>query len=266
MHQLEIGRIRARWAAGLMKATEAAAIRSADVVALMSPANVAFFRRYFPGVNARTVVVPPWSSSGDEPVGAAHPDGDRLRVMFGGQLVRGRGVETIVDAAALLREDPIDILIAGDGPEREGLEHRAAGIDGIEFLGMLARADYRALLRTVDVGVAVTVGGVSVPSFPSKIVEYCGLGVPVVVAVEPTSDAGAMVESRGAGLVIPVDDAPALASALRALRSEQVDGALARRARSARKLYDDELSADAAATRLVESSLDGAGLPGALPR
>lgn len=253
IHQLEIGRIRAAWAAPALKAIEAAAIRPADHVALMSPANVAFFHRYFPKLSMRTITVPPWSSSGQEEDVATVADSSRLLAVFGGQLVRGRGVETILEAADLLSDAPVDIVIAGDGPERARLERLAAGRARVRFVGQLARPEYRTLLQSAHVGLAVTVPGVSPPSFPSKIVEYCGLGLPVIVAVEPSSDAGTLVEAKGAGLSIPVSDAGALARALRQLHGELREGHLIERARRARAFYVAELSAEAAARTLVAS-------------
>jgi len=253
IHQLQIGRIRSRWAAPVLKAVEAAAIRPADRVALMSPANVAFFHQYFPGLTMRTITVPPWSSSGKDISDVPMPPSSRLLAVFGGQLARGRGVETIVAAAAMLADEPIDIVVAGDGPERARLEQLAVGVARVRFVGQLARPEYRKLLGSAQVGLAVTVPGVSPPSFPSKIVEYCGLGLPVIVAVEPSSDAGTLVEARGAGLSIPVSDADALAKALRRLQAELSDGLLVERSQRARAYYVGELSAEAAARALLDT-------------
>ena len=127
----------------------------------------------------------------------------------------------------------------------------AVGVARVRFVGRLSRPEYRKLLCSAHVGLAVTVPGVSPPSFPSKIVEYCGLGLPVIVAVEPSSDAGTLVEARGAGLSIPVSDADALAKALRRLQAELSDGLLVERSQRARAFYLGELSAEAAARALL---------------
>ena len=251
IHQFEIGRLRARWAAPVLRGIEAAAIRPADRVALMSPANVQFFHRYFPRLTARTLVVPPWSSSGEGSQVAAMSPSPRLTAVFGGQLVQGRGVETLSEAAARLAHEPIDVVIAGDGPRRGQLEKLAEGNPSVTFVGKLARPRYRELLLSAHVGLAVTVAGVSPPSFPSKIVEYCGVGLPVIVATEPSSDAGALVEAHGAGISVPVADAPALARALRQILDELRGGVLTERSLRAREFYLDELSADAAARALL---------------
>lgn len=102
----------------------------------------------------------------------------------------------------------------------------AVGVARVRFVGRLARPEHRELLCSAHVGLAVTVPGVSPPSFPSKIVEYCGLGV-------------------------PVSDADALAKALRRLQAELSDGLLVERSQRARAFYLGELSAEAAARALL---------------
>jgi glycosyltransferase involved in cell wall biosynthesis len=253
IHQLDIGRIRREPANRLMKAIERLAITRADVVALMSPANERFFRSYFPQLKAKTTIIPPWSSSGDlyKSEALKRP---RFTALFGGQLVAGRGVDTLLDAAGLLATsgEPIDIVIAGDGPDRRRLEAAAtsAGLSNVTFTGALPREDYRTLLASVHAGIAITVAGVSPPSFPSKIVEYCGLGIPVVVCVESSSDAGEIVEQHGAGIMVDAGDAPGVAEAIRRLYAANSSGELATWSDAARRFYLSQLSTAEAVRRL----------------
>lgn len=255
IHQLEIGRIRPRALGPVLKAIERMAISPADHVALMTSANEAFFRSYHPRIRARTLIIPPWSSSGELP-SAGFSKLERFTVIFGGQLARGRGVETLLDAALLLQNAhaPVDIVIAGDGAERNRLEEHAQnnGISNVTFAGHLERDAYRALLKTVHVGVAITVPGVSPPTFPSKIVEYCGVALPVIVCVEPSSDAGLIVETAGAGVSTPAGDPEALADAIRVLLGVHSEGALDGWSSAAQRLYEEQFSTVSAARSLED--------------
>jgi glycosyltransferase involved in cell wall biosynthesis len=74
-------------------------------------------------------------------------DGEPLcDVLFVGQLVARKGVDTLIRAAATLPGRPTVVLI-GDGPERESLERlaRMLGVDA-EFRGRLDNAEVAALL------------------------------------------------------------------------------------------------------------------------
>lgn len=258
IHQLEIGRINQPAIARVMKFVERWAIDGADVVALMSPANTRFFTKYHQGATNVTVEIPPWSSGVlDEPF---RNSGDNTReshstftVLFGGQITKGRGVDTLVEAASLLEETDanIRILVAGDGPELPSLVARAAElrVQNLEFLGAMPREAYRNLARTATVGVAITVAGVSPPSFPSKIVEYCSLGVPVIVCVEEASDAGEFIERNAAGISVPVGDPAALASAIESLAGDRESGRIEAMGAAARDTFERQLNVD----RVVET-------------
>jgi glycosyltransferase involved in cell wall biosynthesis len=254
IHQLEIGRISSRFLHAPLRAIEALSMKSADVIAVMSPANERFLREYHASVHTRTIIVPPWAS---DPLSAAEgcvPRRERFTLIFGGQLVAGRGLDTLLHAARRLQDDrlTIDLLIVGDGPARADLIALAEqiGLVNTKFLSTLPREEYRRLLQTAHVGVAITVAGVSPPTFPSKIIEYCASGVPVVVCVETASDAGTIVEAAGAGLAVPAGDEAGLASAIGALYEEHVNGALKSRAGRARALFEAELSVSRAASNI----------------
>jgi glycosyltransferase involved in cell wall biosynthesis len=253
IHQLEIGRMRRGVVAAIAKRVERSLLARADTIALMSPANERFHRRYF-ALDRPTVVVPPWSNSGREVTIGAR-DGAATAV-FGGQLTAGRGLDTLLEAAALLEADdiPLDLVIAGDGPARSRVEETARGLRRVRVTGQLPRTEYRRLLSAAHIGIAITVAGVSPPTFPSKIVEYAGAALWIVACVEAASDAGELVESRRAGVAVPAGDARALADALRDATERHRAGTLAAGGAAAHAFWAAELSADVAARRLADTA------------
>ena len=252
VHQVEIGRIRPAALAPVLKLLERASISRADVIAVMSAANGRYLQMYHPNLPGDVVSIPPWASAIELP-DPRPAKLSRFTAVFGGQLVKGRGVDTLLAAAKLLGDEPIDILIAGDGPDSPALHALAdeLALKNVSFLGSLPRDEYRRLLQTAHVGIAVTVAGVSPPSFPSKIVEYCANGLPVLVCVEPSSDAGEYVEANEAGLSVPVDDPEAIANSLKQFRIENESHLLNQRGIRARSLFVRELSSDRAAEAMV---------------
>jgi hypothetical protein len=80
-------------------------------------------------------------------------------------------------------------------------------------------------------------------------VEYCGLGIPVVVCVEASSDAGDFIERHQAGLKVPAGKAEALAAAIRTMHLKYTDLSLPLMATAARDLYLVEFSAQSAVHR-----------------
>lgn len=147
----------------------------------------------------------------------------------------------------------MDFLIVGDGPARAELERQVAAdsLDHVTFTGRLPRADYRALASACHVGLSVTSADVSVPSFPSKIPEFLGLGLPVVAATEESTDAGEIVERLGAGLAARSGEVDSIVEALTRLAHEHATGTLAERRRRAITVWQENFSVESAAREVL---------------
>ncbi|MBI4574773.1 MAG: glycosyltransferase [Planctomycetes bacterium] len=125
------------------------------------------------------------------------------------RMVRQKGLDTLLRAVALLpRTRPVSLWLAGEGPERPGLERlaRGLGLSRVEFLGW--RADVPDLLGEADV--------LALPSrwegLPVAVLEAMAAGVPVVAtAVDGTAETVVHGET---GLLVPPGDPVGLALAL----------------------------------------------------
>ena len=135
---------------------------------------------------------------------------------FQGRLVTTKGVRLLFEAARILREQgqPFELLIIGDGPERDSLEHFAR------------EAQLHAALAQSSVVVVPSLGG---EVFGLVVAENMLRGLPVVA-----SDLGAFVEVLGdAGFTFRTGDAAALAAALsRLLNDPSLAVRLGQRART----------------------------------
>ncbi|MFN6954340.1 MAG: glycosyltransferase [Acetobacteraceae bacterium] len=126
-----------------------------------------------------------------------------------------KGLDTLLDALAAV---PGAVLwLAGEGELRGALEAEARRLgiaDRVRFLGW--REDKGALLRAADVLV--------VPSryepFGTVVIEGWQAGVPVVAA--RAAGPAATIRDGETGLLVPVDDAPALAAALRRVLEDRM--------------------------------------------
>lgn len=256
VHQMEIGRLPKNALTESLRLLELSTFKNADHVAVMSPSNARFFSKYHPEFSGKTMILPPWAQS---PVESYEID-KKLKIftaIFGGQLVAGRGVETLIDAAHLLemRKTKIQIIVAGEGPLKLALEEKvcALRLTNVRFLGALPRPIYRDVLRSAHVGVAATVSGVTVPSFPSKIVEYCRASLPVIACLEDSTDAGELLENSGAGISVAANDAEELAIALERMEGKHRSGELVIMARAAGEYFSSSLSDVRAAQTILAS-------------
>jgi glycosyltransferase involved in cell wall biosynthesis len=93
-------------------------------------------------------------------------------------------------------------LVIGDGPLFSEVQSNANLL--FPFLIVkkkVNRKAYQELLSSVDMGIVCTVDGVDVPTFPSKVLDYMALSLPVVASVEKTTDFGQFIINFNCGLV-----------------------------------------------------------------
>ncbi|GAA1988184.1 hypothetical protein GCM10009718_27180 [Isoptericola halotolerans] len=177
---------------------------------------------------------------------ARRSPGARPTVGYAGRLAAHKGVDVLLDALAQC--PGTDLVVAGAGPEEEALRRRAEVVapGRVTFHGPLDGDDLVELYRSVDV-LAVpsrdTPGWVE--QFGRVVVEAMACGTPVVA-----SRSGALPDLvEGAGLLVPPDDATALAGALRRVLDD--DGLAARLSRRGAERAA-QCSWPAVATRLHE--------------
>jgi glycosyltransferase involved in cell wall biosynthesis len=145
-----------------------------------------------------------------------------LRVVYAGAHGPANGLDVVIDAAVLLREDArVKFLFIGDGPSKETLvgRARALGLTNVEFRDAVPKLHIPELLASCDAGLMVLK---DLPLFafgvsPNKLFDYWGAGLPVICNV-PGEVAGWVREANGG--VQTTDPTPAaLAEAVRTLMS-----------------------------------------------
>lgn len=144
--------------------------------------------------------------------------GDRFVAMFAGNLGLVQGLDTLLDAAALLREEPMAVVFVGDGADRARLEARARemGLSNVRFAGRHPATAMPDFFRAADaLLVHLRPSAIAGHAVPTKMLAYLAAGRPIVCAVPGA--AAELAHQSGAGPVIPPGDPHALANALRHL-------------------------------------------------
>jgi glycosyltransferase involved in cell wall biosynthesis len=188
------------------------------------------------------------------------PDDGTLHVVFVGRMLHDKGPDVLVDALVRLGRTDVRATIVGTvgfapdaplSPFEQSLRRAAVPLgDRVTWLPFQPRSEVAALLRTADVAV--------VPSrwpdpCPLTVLEGMASGAAVVA-----SDVGGIPEAvGGAGVLVPPDDAGALADALAALADD--DGELARLRTAART--HAEAHDWAHARQVLDDALAALGVP-----
>jgi glycosyltransferase involved in cell wall biosynthesis len=140
-------------------------------------------------------------------------------VMTVGRLDKARNHSTLVRAAIISRAD---LLIVGDGPEREALEALSRGAEGrVRLMKSVPHSEMARLYRSADVfALAMKYGGISIP-----VLEAMAAGLPLVLAKENLDGDKELVE--GASLLVD-NDVESFAEAFDRLRDPDLRASLSR--------------------------------------
>jgi glycosyltransferase involved in cell wall biosynthesis len=141
-------------------------------------------------------------------------------LLYAGTLGMAHGLETILLAAARLRErQDVTFLVIGEGAERELLlaRSRELGLANVRYLGKQPRERVPAYLLAADAClVPLRRSEVFKTAIPSKMLEAMAAGRPVILGVE--GEAREMLLEAEGGIALPPDDSEALAEAILRLR------------------------------------------------
>jgi colanic acid biosynthesis glycosyl transferase WcaI len=142
-----------------------------------------------------------------------------FRVLYAGNLGSAQALSHVIDAATLLQksgDQHIQIVLLGGGVQRDELCAKAQGLNNVTFFPPVQVNEVGAYLQAADV---LLVHLADDPVFditiPQKTQAYLLAGKPILMAVR--GEAAELVASAGAGIVVPPENAAALAEAVRSL-------------------------------------------------
>lgn len=214
-----------RW----VQVAEDAACRDADVVVSMLPKVHAHLAAH--GLDPSKLHIVPngvdpeaWAAA-PEPlradiaaaIDAAQAAGECV-VVHAGSMGVPNALDVLLDAAALLRAQPLRFVLVGDGHERARLVQRIAaeGLSRVQWFAPVPKTQVPALLARADIAY---LGWRRSPLYrfgiaPNKLMDYMMAGRCVLHAVDAGNDP---VAEAGCGLTVAPEDPAAVAAGLQRL-------------------------------------------------
>ena len=156
---------------------------------------------------------------------AKHELNDKFVVLYAGNVGLSQGLEVVLDAAELLRDqkDQADVLfqIVGAGSSKAELMAEAArrGLPNVRFLPLQAEAEVPELYAACDVALIPLRRGLAQNSVPCKTYSIMSSARPYIASVDEGSNVWKLTERAECGVCIPPEDARALADAVMNLKA-----------------------------------------------
>jgi len=182
------------------------------------------------------------------------PKNGNRNLLFAGNLGHAQGLPAIVDAAAILQENSVqvNIVFVGEGVAKQAAVKQVStlGLNNVFFIPRVPIQEVGSLLSQADM---LLVHLTSDPLFsitiPSRTQAYMAVGKPIVMAVE--GDASDIIREANCGVICQPDCATSISNELEKL-SELSDEDLNLLGKQAAKFYGDHMSVKAGVTNILE--------------
>lgn len=192
-----------------MRQVEDRAFRRADAIVAVTEAVAGTIR---PRAGSSAVVVIPDGVDVDAIAPGADPSRFRaefaitapLVIGYAGNMGAPQHLDLLVEAAALLVDLPIQVVLVGEGTERDRLARRAAGIPNVVMVPQQPFARVPEIYAACDVMYVPLAPGLGPQVMPSKAYQALAAGRPILAAAPADSMVTTLAVESGAGF--PVAD------------------------------------------------------------
>jgi glycosyltransferase involved in cell wall biosynthesis len=205
----------------LLEVSNRWAYRSADLIVVLGEDMAA--RVIAKGVPAKKVtVVSDWVDCRQirpiEREGALAGSDGAFTVMYAGNLGLSQQLDTVVEAAAVLREDRrITFLLVGEGARKKHLQDqvRKLGLRNVRIMPYVPKDQLSESLGAADLHLIPLMPGTTGCMVPSKIYGILAAGRPFIAMMEPFAEAARIALDYHIGFVSEPGNSDELANTLR---------------------------------------------------
>ncbi|MFV8270521.1 glycosyltransferase family 4 protein [Flavobacterium sp. GT2N3] len=125
-------------------------------------------------------------------------------LVYGGNLGKPQGLEFLLSTISATVNPDVFFLVVGSGTEynRIFLWFQKNQPKNAKLLAGLPKQDYDRLLKACDVGMIFLHKNFTIPNFPSRLLSYLEMKMPVIAATDAISDIGSLIEKNKCGISV----------------------------------------------------------------
>ena len=185
-----------------------------DAIGCMSPANVDFILTHNPEIERSKVEVNPnsiepniFDYSEEQKIEIRKKYGvpiDKEVLVYGGNLGKPQGLDFLLKTIEESSHKNVFFLIIGDGTQYNKMDSwfKKYKPTNAKLLKRLPKEDYDTLLASCDVGLIYLHPDFSIPNFPSRLLSYLEMKIPVIAATDCNTDIGDIIETANCGFKV----------------------------------------------------------------
>ncbi len=204
------------------KCWEKLLFNKADYIGCPTKGNIDFIKTFYPQIDDnKFTLLPFWLNAM-----SVKPDialkkrlglNDKFVVVYGGSVGAAQRIEHVIELANACKDyKDIVFVILGRGSYLNVIKQLAVDKDlkNVLFEAFMPQDQYLAFLAACDVGLIILNEKMATPNFPSKALSYFNMRIPILAALDHTTDFGRYLEENQAGLWGYSDDLSTLKTKL----------------------------------------------------
>jgi len=173
---------------------------------------------------------------------------NKFVLLYAGNIGYPNDVESLIECAKILKDEPIQFVFLGAGVKRKWLVKAVAEehLDNVTILDPRPRSQQQIFLNACDVALVSLVGQMWGVSMPSRTYNILAAGKPILAITDAGSGVARIVEEEDIGWMSPPDDPAKLFEVIKLAYAERQDlDQMGKRARQAAiEKYSEQIAID----------------------
>ncbi|MBR3642345.1 MAG: glycosyltransferase family 4 protein, partial [Parasporobacterium sp.] len=229
-----------------------------DRIGCMSEKNRAYLLEHDPQIDpAKILIFPNTQKVEPLPPKVRRAQGEALKIVFGGNFGRPQAIPFLLEAIAdeRMQELNVTFCFVGNGSETEAVRESAKKLSNMEYIPFMEPDAYAKFMESSDVGLISLDHRFTIPNYPSRVLSYLSMGMPILAATDPMTDIRELVEEQAkCGLWCASDDVDAFIGCVRefAEHPENLEGY----GRSGRIYFEEHFDVKRS-VEIIEESMKG---------
>lgn len=203
-----------------------------DTIGCMSDANKEYLLKHNPSINPEKVEVNPNSI---EPFMILQSNEEKRVIklkynlplnkkvfVYGGNLGKPQGIDFLLETIKFNKNSDVFFLVVGSGTEYDRVDKWFAEMQpkNALLLAGLQKQEYDLLLNACDVGMIFLHAAFTIPNFPSRLLSYLEMKIPIIAATDANTDIGLVIEKNKCGYWVVSGDIDGMQNAVENICSD----------------------------------------------
>jgi glycosyltransferase involved in cell wall biosynthesis len=215
--------------------------KNADYIGTMSEAGIRYVEANNKNVSHKLEVCPNSQKPKQNNIGNRNQIREKYNIptdkcvfVFGGNLGLSQGIdEMIASIKSINSRSDVFFLIIGDGTEFSKVVRAFENEreDFIKIYPSITQKEFEKLVSACDVGLIFLNKDYTIPNIPSRLVSYLLAELPILAAVDKTTDVGDIIEEYECGIKLYNGDIPQFISSIERMSNPEVRSLMSRNSR-----------------------------------